>query len=66
MGENKHCDTSCLAATLKLPLASLKMRAVKGRGKEAAGAIITENGLLHLVVDRIDAPFLDNVEGVVE
>lgn len=53
-------------ATLRLPLDPAKAATSQLSGKAAAGTLIRENDIPELIVDRIEAPFLGNVEGVVE
>ena len=53
-------------ATLRLPFDPQKPPVPQIDGKAAAGTIIVTNGELELIVDRIYAPFLGQVEGVIE
>jgi len=53
-------------ATIRLPLDPDKVAVSQVSGKAAAGTVTIENETPELIVDRIDAPFLGNVEGVVE
>jgi transcriptional regulator with XRE-family HTH domain len=53
-------------ATLRLPLNSNLLPAPQTDGKAAAGTISFNNNEPELIVDRINAPFLGPVDGVIE
>lgn len=53
-------------ATMHLPLDPQAPAKAQISGKAAAGTVVINNDHPELVVDRIDAPFLGEVEGVVE
>jgi phage repressor protein C with HTH and peptisase S24 domain len=53
-------------ATLRLPFNHNRLAVPQTDGKAAAGTVILNNDEPELIVDRINAPFLGLVEGVVE
>jgi len=53
-------------ATMHLPLNPQAPATAQTSGKAASGTIVVNNDQPELIVDRIDAPFLGEVEGVVE
>ena len=53
-------------ATLRLPLSNLSPAVPQTDGKAASGTIIFTNNQPELIVDRINAPFLGVVDGVIE
>jgi phage repressor protein C with HTH and peptisase S24 domain len=53
-------------ATLRLPLNTNRLPVPQTDGKAAAGTVTFFNDEPELIVDRINAPFLGTVEGVVE
>ena len=53
------------SATLRLPLDPTKAASSQVNGK-AAGTIIIQNSSSELIVDRLEAPFMGNVDGAVE
>lgn len=53
-------------ATLRLPLNHNRLPVPQTDGKAAAGTVTFHNDEPELIVDRINAPFLGTVEGVVE
>jgi len=53
-------------ATLKVPLKAVGKAVPQTNAKAAAGTITVVNNEPQLIVDRIDAPFLGEVEGVIE
>jgi phage repressor protein C with HTH and peptisase S24 domain len=53
-------------ATLRLPFNRNRLAIPQTEGKAAAGTVISVNNEPELVVDRIHAPFLGEVEGVIE
>lgn len=54
------------SATMKVPLTRIAKPAPLTSAKAAAGTIAIINDEPQLIVDRIDAPFLGEVEGVIE
>jgi len=53
-------------ATLRLPLNRHRVPIPQTDGKAAAGTILFSNDEPELIVDRINAPFLGPVEGIIE
>jgi len=53
-------------ATLRLPFSTSRLAVPQTDGKAAAGTVLQVNNELELIVDRINAPFMGWVEGVVE
>ncbi|WP_207515003.1 LexA family transcriptional regulator [Longitalea luteola] len=53
-------------ATMRLPFSRDKLAVPQTDGKAAAGTVTVHNNEPELIVDRITAPFLGAVEGVVE
>jgi transcriptional regulator with XRE-family HTH domain len=53
-------------ATLRLPLSQNVLPSPQTDGKAAAGTIIFSNEEPELIVDRINAPFLGPVDGIIE
>ncbi|WP_205512411.1 LexA family transcriptional regulator [Longitalea arenae] len=53
-------------ATLRLPFSRHKLAVPQTDGKAAAGTVTVHNNEPELIVDRITAPFLGAVEGVIE
>jgi phage repressor protein C with HTH and peptisase S24 domain len=53
-------------ATLRLPLNPNRTPRPQKSGKEAAGTIIIADNEPELIVDRINAPVLGHIEGIVE
>ena len=53
-------------ATMKVPLTRIGKPVPQTSGKAAAGTITIMNDEPQLIVDRIDAPFMGEVEGVIE
>jgi len=64
--DSPHVYEPQRTTTLRLPLNPHKVAISQVGGKVSAGTVTIENDEPELIVDRIDAPFLGHVEGVLE